>query len=43
VLMLRDGVVVAAAKVVFEPVFEADFLPVSVGFCPKRSAIEALT
>ena len=31
-----------AAKIVLEPVFEADFLPVSFGFRPKRSAIQAL-
>jgi group II intron reverse transcriptase/maturase len=28
----------AAAKIVLEPIFEADFLPVSYGFRPKRSA-----
>ena len=32
----------AAARIVLEPVFEADFLPVSFGFRPKRSAIQAL-
>jgi hypothetical protein len=31
-----------AAKLVLEPVFEADFLPVSFGFRPKRSAHQAL-
>src|SRR2546425_5166187 len=31
-----------ATKLVVEPVFEADFLPVSYGFRPKRSATEAL-
>jgi group II intron reverse transcriptase/maturase len=31
-----------AAKLVLEPVFEADFLPVSYGFRPKRSATMAL-
>src|SRR2546428_729051 len=31
-----------ATKLVVEPVFEADFLPVSYGFRPKRSAAEAL-
>jgi len=35
---VRDRVVMAAAKIVLEPVFEADFLPVSFGFRPKRSA-----
>ena len=32
----------AAAKIVLEPVFEADFRPVSFGFRPKRSAHHAL-
>ncbi|MGD0875535.1 MAG: reverse transcriptase domain-containing protein, partial [Acidimicrobiales bacterium] len=31
-----------AAKIVLEPIFEADFLPCSFGFRPKRSAIDAL-
>jgi len=31
-----------ATKLVVEPLFEADFLPVSYGFRPKRSATEAL-
>jgi RNA-directed DNA polymerase len=35
---VRDRVVMAAAKIVLEPIFEADFLPVSFGFRPKRSA-----
>ena len=39
---VRDRVVMAAAKLVLEPVFEADFLPVSYGFRPKRSAHQAL-
>jgi RNA-directed DNA polymerase len=39
---LGDRVVMAAAKVVLEPIFEADFLPVSYGFRPKRSAQQAL-
>lgn len=39
---VRDRVVQMAAKLVLEPVFEADFLPVSYGFRPKRSATEAL-
>jgi RNA-directed DNA polymerase len=33
--------VMTAAKLVLEPVFEADFLPVSYGFRPRRSAIGA--
>jgi RNA-directed DNA polymerase len=32
----------AAVKIVIEPVFEADFLPASFGFRPKRSAHDAL-
>jgi group II intron reverse transcriptase/maturase len=39
---VRDRVVMAAARIVLEPVYEADFLPVSFGFRPKRSAIDAL-
>jgi len=39
---VRDRVVQQAAKLVIEPLFEADFLPVSYGFRPKRSATEAL-
>jgi group II intron reverse transcriptase/maturase len=31
-----------AAKMVIEPIFEADFQPCSYGFRPKRSATEAL-
>jgi retron-type reverse transcriptase len=31
----------AAAKLVLEPIFEADFSPVSYGFRPKRSALMA--
>src|SRR5271166_3815404 len=39
---VRDRIVQAAAKIVLEPVFEADFLPVSFGFRPRRSAHDAL-
>jgi RNA-directed DNA polymerase len=39
---VADRVVMAAAKIVLEPVFEADFLPVSYGFRPRRSAHHAL-
>jgi group II intron reverse transcriptase/maturase len=39
---VRDRVVQAAAKIVIEPIFEADFQPVSYGFRPKRSATQAL-
>jgi RNA-directed DNA polymerase len=35
---VRDRVVMAAARLVLEPVFEADFLASSFGFRPKRSA-----
>ena len=35
---VRDRVAMAAAKIVLEPVFEADFAPSSFGFRPKRSA-----
>ena len=31
-----------AAKIVIEPIFEADFKPSSYGFRPKRSATQAL-
>lgn len=39
---VRDRVVQAATKIVIEPIFEADFLPCSFGFRPKRSAHDAL-
>jgi RNA-directed DNA polymerase len=39
---VRDRVVQMAAKLVLEPVFEADFLPCSFGFRPKRGATMAL-
>jgi hypothetical protein len=39
---VRDRVVQAAVKLVIEPVFEADFLPCSFGFRPKRGAHDAL-
>ncbi len=38
---VRDRVVQMAAKLVLEPVFEADFLPCSHGFRPKRKATDA--
>ena len=38
---VKDRVVQQAAKLVLEPIFEADFLPCSFGFRPKRSAIDA--
>ena len=39
---VRDRVVQQAAKIVLEPIFEADFLPCSFGFRPKRSATDAM-
>ena len=39
---VRDRVAQMAAKLVLEPIFEADFLPCSYGFRPKRSALMAL-
>jgi RNA-directed DNA polymerase len=39
---VRDRVVQMAAKLVLEPIFEADFLPCSYGFRPKRSTLMAL-
>lgn len=38
---VRDRVVQQAAKLVLEPIFEADFQPCSFGFRPKRSATQA--
>ena len=38
---VRDRVAQAAAKVVLEPIFEADFRECSYGFRPKRSAHQA--
>jgi RNA-directed DNA polymerase len=37
-----DRVVQQAARLVLEPIFEADFLEVSYGFRPRRSALDAL-
>ena len=39
---VRDRVAQAAAKLVLEPIFEADFLSCSYGFRPKRSATQAM-
>lgn len=39
---VRDRVVQMAAKLVLEPVYEADFLSCSYGFRPRRSATQAL-
>jgi RNA-directed DNA polymerase len=37
-----DRVVQQATRLVLEPIFEADFLEVSYGFRPRRSALDAL-
>jgi group II intron reverse transcriptase/maturase len=39
---VRDRVVQMAAKLVIEPIFEADFTACSYGFRPKRDATQAL-
>ena len=39
---VRDRIVQAAAKIVIEPIFEADMLECSFGFRPRRSAHDAL-
>jgi RNA-directed DNA polymerase len=39
---VKDRVCQQAAKIVLEPIFEADFLPCSFGFRPKRSATDAM-
>jgi RNA-directed DNA polymerase len=39
---ITDRVVQAALKLVLEPIFEADFAPVSYGFRPKRRAHDAI-
>ena len=39
---IRDRVVQTAAKVVLEPVFEADFEDSAYGYRPRRSAIDAV-
>ena len=39
---VRDRVIQMAAKLVIEPIFEADFHESSYGFRPKRSATQAL-
>ncbi|MQB02064.1 MAG: group II intron reverse transcriptase/maturase [Actinobacteria bacterium] len=40
--VIADRVVQAALKLVLEPIFEADFVPVSYGFRPKRRAHDAI-
>jgi RNA-directed DNA polymerase len=39
---IADRVIQAALKLVLEPIFEADFLPVSYGFRPQRRAHDAV-
>jgi group II intron reverse transcriptase/maturase len=39
---VRDRVVQMAAKIMVEPIFEADFEASSYGFRPKKSAVQAL-
>ena len=39
---IADRVVQASLKVVLEPIFEADFLPCSYGFRPKRRTHDAV-
>ena len=39
---VKDRIVQMAAKLVLEPIFEADFLPSSFGFRPRRGTLQAL-
>src|SRR5215212_1354761 len=39
---IRDRVVQTAAKIVLEPIFEADFEDSAYGYRPRRSAVEAV-
>ncbi len=39
---VKDRIVQMAAKLVLEPIFEADFLPSSFGFRPRRTTLQAL-
>jgi RNA-directed DNA polymerase len=39
---LRDRIVQMAAKLVLEPIYEADFCPTSYGFRPRRRAQDAI-
>ena len=39
---VKDRVAQMAAKLVLEPIFEADFKPTSYGFRPRRSATQAM-
>ena len=40
--VVRDRVAQQAARIVLEPIFEADFLPCSYGYRPRRSATQAM-
>src|SRR5213078_4544877 len=40
--VVTDRVVQTALKLVLEPIFEADFLPVSYGFRPRRRVQDAI-
>ena len=40
--IIRDRVVQTAAKLVLEPIFEADLEPNAYGYRPKRSALDAI-
>jgi len=39
---VRDRIVQMAVKIVLEPIFEADFMPCSFGFRPRRAAHDGL-
>ncbi|WP_245287383.1 reverse transcriptase domain-containing protein [Bradyrhizobium elkanii] len=39
---IRDRVVQTAAKLVLEPIFEADFEDNAYGYCPARGAVDAV-
>jgi RNA-directed DNA polymerase len=39
---IRDRVVQTAAKIVLEPIFEADFEDTAYGYRPRRSAVDAV-
>jgi RNA-directed DNA polymerase len=39
---IRDRVVQAAAKLILEPIFEADFVDGAYGYRPQRSAVDAV-
>jgi RNA-directed DNA polymerase len=39
--IVRDRICQQAARIVLEPIFEADFLEVSYGFRPRRKALDA--